>query len=854
VFIGDQVITGSYNQLGEMCVTGNITSTGQIIAQTINVQQVTSSIVYSCGSNTFGCSVTNNQVFTGSVFITGSNIIANVITTCFQGSLRSCNLFIQSPSTAEVVDILRLNNPAVASSGTRLKFENGYGDLAAIRVIHRDNGALADDGQIEFQVGSNASLDTKMTILNTGQIGMGTLSPSAELQVNKNCDTTIAISNCVGVTSGNRGTLAWYNCATSTVAMIRAAAVTDNVGTELQFHTRPSDGNLTQRMTLSSSGNLGIGETSPEDRLVVCGGSIVVKCTTYPSINLYTTSGTNWGITNRYTGNRLSIDVIGTGEVVNILSNGNVGIGTLCPNNLLHVYGTDGNSYIRWTSNVATTGTRIGYNGTEFRIDQQQNGNISFRTNGSERSRITCGGDLILGLADYDPKFYMTSTGGIGTNERFYIDGYAHGDGAGYGGGFRLYTRDTVNVFHQRLTVDSSGNVGIGATNPSQKFVVYSDVSAIASFYSTTNFGELQISAPTTNEISLQGGTGDAMTFYTGACERIRITSSGNVGIRSNSPRATLHVQQSSNDGTPVIGTARDGAVFTSNNGNYGLNITVDPVGMTHLQAMRFDSQSVGYNLILQPSACNVGIGTTGPGARLHIRNLTGGNTPSNYLQIEGAIDNNDNYPSILLKGGTLATTYPSISLSNGGLALTLSNGISTLYNNPAQISVNNGVIFFSTGDNALSTERMRIEKNGLILSCGRMSSIMASSGNIQEWVGLTGSIANNTGWSLFSIANQYDNLSMDIYVFTDVGSFQGSKHEVVMSYTQFVNSGIGYSSAFCIFRTGTLYNETMTICNLSGSNINSQRIAIRVWGYGVGQNGTGGSNLLNTSCLTRIK
>ena len=45
-----------------------------------------------------------------------------------------------------------------------------------------------------------------------------------------------------------------------------------------------------------------------------------------------------------------------------------------------------------------------------------------------------------------------------------------------------------------------------------------------------------------------------------------------------------------------------------------------------------------------------------------------------------------------------------------------------------------------------------------------------------------------------------------------------------------------------------------MTICNLSGATVNLQKIAIRVWGYGVNQDGSGGGNLLNTSCLTRIK
>jgi len=69
-FIGTQTITGSVLQ------SGSFTTTGTIIAQTINVQQVTSSIVYSCGSNIFGTNISNTQQLTGSVGITGSLTIA----------------------------------------------------------------------------------------------------------------------------------------------------------------------------------------------------------------------------------------------------------------------------------------------------------------------------------------------------------------------------------------------------------------------------------------------------------------------------------------------------------------------------------------------------------------------------------------------------------------------------------------------------------------------------------------------------------------------------------------------------------------------------------------------------------
>ena len=68
--------TGSNSFRATQSITGSLTVTGQIIAQTLNVQQVTSSIIYSSGSNNFGCDLNSRQTFTGSVLITGSLTIA----------------------------------------------------------------------------------------------------------------------------------------------------------------------------------------------------------------------------------------------------------------------------------------------------------------------------------------------------------------------------------------------------------------------------------------------------------------------------------------------------------------------------------------------------------------------------------------------------------------------------------------------------------------------------------------------------------------------------------------------------------------------------------------------------------
>lgn len=65
------------NISGALSVSGNITASnalirGTLTAQNLVVQTISSSVIYSSGSNSFGNSVTNTQTLTGSVNITGS--------------------------------------------------------------------------------------------------------------------------------------------------------------------------------------------------------------------------------------------------------------------------------------------------------------------------------------------------------------------------------------------------------------------------------------------------------------------------------------------------------------------------------------------------------------------------------------------------------------------------------------------------------------------------------------------------------------------------------------------------------------------------------------------------------------
>jgi hypothetical protein len=65
-FVGNQVVTGS------LTVTGSITTPGILTAQTLVVQTITSSVDFVTGSTRFGSVIGNTHVFTGSLLISGS--------------------------------------------------------------------------------------------------------------------------------------------------------------------------------------------------------------------------------------------------------------------------------------------------------------------------------------------------------------------------------------------------------------------------------------------------------------------------------------------------------------------------------------------------------------------------------------------------------------------------------------------------------------------------------------------------------------------------------------------------------------------------------------------------------------
>ena len=193
--------TGSNSFRATQSITGSLTVTGQITAQTLNVQQVTSSIVFSSGSNTFGCDLNSRQTFTGSVLMTGS-LTVNTTGVEFQ------------------------------VTNTGINFGNALTDT------HNISGSLRITGSVNHYImGCN--------------LGIGNASPTVRLQVSG----TIATGDNVN----GWGRLS-FDAASNTTRLQSSKDGTDSVG--LSFWTQASGGGFAERMIISGS-NVGIGTSSP---------------------------------------------------------------------------------------------------------------------------------------------------------------------------------------------------------------------------------------------------------------------------------------------------------------------------------------------------------------------------------------------------------------------------------------------------------------------------------------------------------------------------------------------------------------------------------------------------------------
>ena len=338
----------------------------------------------------------------------------------FSGQIRADRI---GTSTNSVDQLLYLNakssNTTVVGFGPSIVFagdRNGDGvtqQMAQINAVAEVNSGTTLSSGLQFKTASSGVNTTKMTIMNTGNVGIGTDDPDGKFVVSNGGAEGIeffpAASSAVNTTQH-------YNRSGSAYVKNRTIALNHewvNGATDPAMNLIP-DGNSTflvlkaKASTYSSTANLSLYGTNPN----INGGSLVSRATVQAQ-----TDGTAFGTKLRLlTNNASNVET----RALTVDASQKVGIGTDSP---------------------------------EVKLE-------------------------VNGGADGSVVFAGRSDGGNGNNRRFNLIAFADGGGANYGGGLKIQTRDDVNVFHDRVTVKSNGNVGINNTNPTRNLQVSGSLSA----------------------------------------------------------------------------------------------------------------------------------------------------------------------------------------------------------------------------------------------------------------------------------------------------------------------------------------------------------------------------------------
>lgn len=265
--------------------------------------------------------------------------------------------------------------------------------------------------------------------------------------------------------------------------------------------------------------------------------------------NITTINATTLNAATHRSDTSLTFQSNGTTTAMTIDTSQNVGIGTSSPAVKLDVNG----AISLGASNNLTWGGAYGANIPTI-AGSSTNG-ITFYPTGStsgETMRINASGNVGIGTSS--PLSILTAFQSA--------DGYDKGitlarTGANRGTIFLNASNDTMNFGRSgntNMTIDSSGNVGIGTSSPNAKLEVFKDgapaasgnmntgmvVSAAAGSYAI-NIGATASGAYSWINSAFQNNSGTAapLVFATGATERARIDSSGNLLVGTTSTAAS---------------------------------------------------------------------------------------------------------------------------------------------------------------------------------------------------------------------------------------------------------------------------------------------------------------------------
>ena len=674
-------------------LTGDLTVTGTLTAQDLHVQEVTSSIVYSSGSNVFGSLNSHSHDFTGTI------------------------------------NISRGGDRKVSFTDTR---------GGKVWTIEHDPNQIylwnSTDSEAPIMFKNNGNV-----IMNAGSVGIGTDSTNAPLAVVGTGAGSVGTVNIkgsnahLGFTSGSGTFRSWVGHF-DTLGHGSEADLNIKTGYGTTGNIRfTADGDTTaaQMYLQGSSGHLGIGTTDPGSRrLSVHKNTAITAGFNDISEFLDTTLGVGGSVSlnvgrenatrnlgkmafkyagDNSTSNALNFGFYDADNLMTILANGSVGIGTTSPSGDLEISGS-GNSNRTITFNpsfnddISISSMGVDANNKNAVTIGQAN---SQNNSGVFRFHYAGAGSTsnYIGLGFYanDDKLVIYPGGTVdvtGGNLELYqnkIDGSS--DNLKISADFNNVSGGSTIEFlvdgDEKARIDNAGRIGIGTTDPNHALDIYSNTNVPLRIHRPSN-ANLDSSGAWGIGFSTRGDTVKSTTdtragifsayngdlfFAVNSGGRVDDDPDGNVamwiegsnkniGIGTTSPTATFTVGHGSHGvGTAYLGASSLPAIaglFTDSNTNGGSGY-----GDLHIKS-RSDYGGF-YNTFFHTAATNntpqirmtirpdgnIGIGTTSPRAALEVDNNS--DTGGDVLIVTTGANNGAEYTGIRWDIADGSLTYGAI-------------------------------------------------------------------------------------------------------------------------------------------------------------------------------------------------
>lgn len=558
-------------------------------------------------------------------------------------------------------------------------------------------GSLADPSNA-FYIWDNAASAYRFVINSSGRVGIGTTNPSQALQIGNvsigstNAPTAISLGTSYSDTAGatSKLKLRLYDDGAGTVNGLGISFAQMDYSTMYGVSHVWYINNIEVARIGGTNGYLGIGTASPNAKLDVSAASGAVDIrlsnggTAY--MNLYAGSGVG-ALTMLAVQNEPLVLGTNNAEKVRILASSDVrvGIGTASTPDSTAGYASlaiRGSSGTIESHVVNTTERfRLQVDGATTYVNTISSQPMVFLTANTEAMRIDSTQNVGIGTATVGAKLHVNSTSGNSTIvlARSGSLGVAVNSGVAYNSGdIASFQYSNGNTSYLKIK-------GIRHTGGLDNWTTAA--TRIQQIIDTTNQAYIDFN-PLGGMYALAFGTGTSPT------ERIRIDSSGKVGIGTTNPSQALQVGSSSALGVPTATptTITIGSDYADSKGSLakcklriyddnvlgvsnGFSVSANQLEYLAYAGVDHVWYTGGTEYMRINSSANVGIGTGAPAYRLH----TYSSAAATYAAVQSTVGNTG---YVIMQGSATQITG-AIEISSGAM------NVGTATNHPLAFATN---------------------------------------------------------------------------------------------------------------------------------------------------------------------